>query len=214
MSFQAVAWAKKKSCNTPLTKLVLVWLCEYADEKNSCYPSEKHLADLCGVTDRSIRRSLTWLRDNGLISVQHRKGTSNRYFVSMDIDDQPPLEVKDQPLRTSTSSNNKDDNKDLNIMHADLTAFMECWKVYPRKLGKKKALMSFTRAVKNGNKEHEILEGLMIQIRMWKQEERQQQYIPHFSTWLNGESWNDCEELKKTLKEVDKKRTNINWLAG
>ena len=56
MSFKAVAWCKDQDCNIPLTKLVLVWLCEYADENNSCYPSQKHLGNLCCGTDRSVRR--------------------------------------------------------------------------------------------------------------------------------------------------------------
>ena len=63
MSIQALSWSVKKDCDNTTTKLVLILLANYADEKNSCYPSEKHLAKLAGVTDRTIRRSLKWLNE-------------------------------------------------------------------------------------------------------------------------------------------------------
>ena len=84
MSIEALGWAKKQKCNTPTTKLVLFIMANYADEQPSCYPSEKHLGKICGITDRSVRRCIVWLKDNNLISVTHRKGTSNRYYLSVD----------------------------------------------------------------------------------------------------------------------------------
>lgn len=84
MSIEALGWCKKQDCNTPSTKLVLFILSNYADEQHSCYPSEKHLAKICGISDRQVRRCLTWLELNNKLRIQHRKGTSNRYFLSVD----------------------------------------------------------------------------------------------------------------------------------
>ena len=99
MSIEALGWVKNKDCKNPTIKLVLFILANYADENFSCYPSEKHLAKICGVSDRSIRRSLTWLRDNDYIRVEHRTGTSNRYFLRVD--------TNVRTLRTRTSTNTK-----------------------------------------------------------------------------------------------------------
>ena len=105
MSIEALGWAKSKDCKNPTTKLVLFLLANYADENFSCYPSEKHLAKLCGVSDRSIRRSLTWLQYNNLIRVEHRKGTSNRYFMRVDTN------VHTLRTRVSTYTKVKQKNK-------------------------------------------------------------------------------------------------------
>jgi len=79
-----LSWSIKKEVDTPTTKLVLLLLANYADENNSCYPSEKHLAKLVGVSDRTIRRSLQYLIKKNLIASESRKGTSNRYFLRVD----------------------------------------------------------------------------------------------------------------------------------
>ena len=83
MSIEALGWVKNQTCPTPTSKLVLFVLANYADEKHSCYPSEKHLAQICQINDRSIRRNLTLLQDAGLLTIKHRLGTSNRYYLKV-----------------------------------------------------------------------------------------------------------------------------------
>ena len=36
---------------TPTKRLILILLANYCDEKNSCYPSYKHIAKLAGLKD-------------------------------------------------------------------------------------------------------------------------------------------------------------------
>lgn len=103
MSIEALGWAVRQKCNTPTSKLVLFIMANYADSEHSCYPSEKHLGKICGVTDRSVRRCITWLKDNNLVTVAHRKGTSNRYFLSVD--------TVVRRVRTLKSYNTKDIQK-------------------------------------------------------------------------------------------------------
>ena len=67
MSINALSWALKQETDTTTTKLVLLVLSNYADEDHSCYPSEKHLAKIVGVSDRTIRRSLKYLVEKQLI---------------------------------------------------------------------------------------------------------------------------------------------------
>ena len=206
MSFKAVAWCKDQDCNIPLTKLVLVWLCEYADENNSCYPSQKHLAKLCGVTDRSVRRSLKWLENNNLIRVKHVSGTSNRYFVCMDISDHTPKDAQVQPVRTPISDNKKEYKKDIS------KEFDEWWMLYPRKVSKYTAYASYVKALKDLDHELHILILLKV-AREWLDTDKK--YIPHASTWLNQKRYFDYvvkDGKKYKLKEI--KNNNLNNLAG
>lgn len=111
MSIEALNWCKSQDCPTPTAKLVLFVLSNYADERNSCYPSEKHLAKICGVSDRSVRRCLQTLSDIGLIDIQHRSGTSNRYFLSVDASVHPSMDASVRTVRTPVSAYTKDIQK-------------------------------------------------------------------------------------------------------
>lgn len=84
MSIEALTWCKNQTCPTPTSKLVLFVLSNYADEAGSCYPSEGHLAKICGVSERSIRRCIAMLADCGYVRVEARAGTSNRYYLGVD----------------------------------------------------------------------------------------------------------------------------------
>ena len=84
MSIEAITWATNQPCPNPTCKLVLFILANYADEQHSCFPSEARLAAICGITDRSVRRSLHMLQDCGLLSIKTRAGTSNRYVLGVD----------------------------------------------------------------------------------------------------------------------------------
>ena len=73
MSIQALTWCVRQNCPTPTSKLVLFVLSNYADDRNSCFPSEKHLAQICGVSSRTVRRCLAQLSYNGLITINLRR---------------------------------------------------------------------------------------------------------------------------------------------
>ena len=83
MSNAAINWCREKRCPNPTTKLVLVMLANYADERGQCYPSEKHLAEICCIAERSVRRSIANLADAGLITVRRRKGLTNLYQLAI-----------------------------------------------------------------------------------------------------------------------------------
>ena len=111
MSIEALNWCKSQTCPTPTAKLVLFVLSNYADERASCYPSEKHLAKICGVSDRSIRRCLQSLSDSGLIEIKHRSGTSNRYFLSVDTSVHRGVDASVRTVRPRATAYTKDTQK-------------------------------------------------------------------------------------------------------
>lgn len=209
MSIQALNWALKQELETPTIKLVLFILGNYCDEHGSCYPSEGKLADICGISDRQVRRCLKSLQDRGLISSSIRMAvgggqTSNRYFLNMDTDVHPsmdthvhpPLEAHVHPPRTPASTNTKEDTKD--IYNSDFNAF---WKLYPRKVGKYQSAMSYRKATK------EIKPDKLLKITMSfaiANHQTEMRFVPHPQTWLN----------QKRYLDVDTRKTTINNLAG
>ena len=117
MSVRALNWCKYQTCLSPSSKLVLFVLANYCDELDTCYPSEGHLAEICGLSTRQIRRCVTGLKESGLITVRARKGISNLYTLNMGKDTSVPstrdtrdLSSRDtyvQKPRTPMSSNTK-----------------------------------------------------------------------------------------------------------
>lgn len=190
MSIAGLNWCIKQKTDTPTTKLVLFILSNYADENHSCYPSEKKLAELVGVSDRQIRRCITSLVNDGLISIETRKGTSNRYYLGMDTDV--------QTLRTPTSSNTKEDTKDK--YNDD---FLKFWETYPRKINKYAALQSFKRAIKNDD-----LQTIMNAVAIFAKNNQatEERFIPHAQTWLNQKRYLDLKEKTKKI--------SLNNIAG
>lgn len=69
-------------------------------------------------------------------------------------------------------------------LHDDFERF---WNQYPRKVGKAKAQTSWGRL--NTADRADALAALPSHVRSWK--DKDEQYIPHPTTWLNGRRWED-----------------------
>lgn len=67
--------------------------------------------------------------------------------------------------------------------------FDEWWSLYPRKVGKPKALGAWKAATKRTDPDV-ILAGLGAWLSFWKAK-NEPEFVPHPTTWLNGERWND-----------------------
>jgi len=189
MSIQALSWSIKQNCDTPTTKLVLVLLSNYCDENSSCYPSEKHLGRLVGVSDRTIRRSLKWLSDNSFITIQAREGTSNRYYVSVDTDV--------HPVRTPTTFNTKEDTKDKYSVE-----FEKFWKIYPRNINKYATMQKFRIVIKGYNFD-KLLKATMIFAQQCKNNNTEEKFIPHGATWLSQKRYIDFENYKLKVNSLN-----------
>ena len=195
MSIQALSWSIKQQTSNPTTKLVLILLANYCDEKHSCYPSEKHLANLVGVSDRTIRRCLKELVDKKLISIQAREGTSNRYFVRVD--------TSVQTVRTPTTNNTKDKTKDK---YTD--DFEKFWNLYPRKVNKYATLQKFKVVLKNYDLD-KLLKATFNFAQQTKIDKTEEKFIPHATTWLSQKRYKDFEGSIKITK-----MKSANQIAG
>ena len=76
-------------------------------------------------------------------------------------------------------------------MQADFDAF---WSAYPRKVGKGAARKSFVKAMGKGVTLQTLLDAIEQQKRCKQWNKDGAEYIPHPSTWLNQERWEDVIE--------------------
>src|SRR5690606_32930135 len=113
MSIQALDWAfKQNGFSVPATKLVLIALANYADERNTCYPSQAKLASICSLGRRSIITHLQRLRDEGFITWHRTRGsdgraTTNTYELIIDRKN-PAFVDPDMPDFGAGSGNEND----------------------------------------------------------------------------------------------------------
>lgn len=69
-------------------KMVLLALCDHANDEGVCYPSQEGLAAKCSMSKRAVVTHLRWLEEHGLLRRERRQKTnvrqSNLYHVCLD----------------------------------------------------------------------------------------------------------------------------------
>lgn len=73
MSFQAMALAVRVKGLTTSEKLTLLMLANYADERLTCFPSQRTLSEDTGLSDKWLRQVLSSLESRGIIVRQERR---------------------------------------------------------------------------------------------------------------------------------------------
>lgn len=201
MSFEALAWGVKQNTNSSISKLVLLMICNYANEKGEAYPSQEHLAKLCQCSRISVTRHIKELQKSNYISIRKEKNGAygfNLYILNMGYvsESNKPL-VSERYLTGITEIQN---TQDIQIT----SKFENWWSVVPRKIGKKKAKSIYERLVKSKEvTEDELISGMKRYAESVKHTE--DKFVAHASSWLNAGRWTDTIEVKVK---------NKNWLAG
>jgi len=158
------------------------------------------------ASQQQIQRALKRLEDDGVLHVgsynsnpyDHTKWYSVAIIDSSNLINQ---EVKvDQPSNTyiNTVVNNKESSNPF---------FEEFWKAYPRKTNKGFARKVFEKLKVDDAMLTKMIQAIYVQNKnVWK--DKDQQYIPHPSTWLNGERWDD-EVVVKPMSASDREKARI-----
>lgn len=75
--------------------------------------------------------------------------------------------------------------------------FEECWKIYPKKQGKAKALKSYMKfAEKEPDLKEKVISGIRNYIEEIRRENKAYKFIKNGDTYFNNESWNDEYDVK------------------
>lgn len=186
--------------------LVMLALADFADDRGRCWPSIATIARRARMTPRSAQRILRKLEADGSVQINTGSARSgcNQYTITPDTVSPrhsvtpdagvtptpdagviPPL----TPVSPEPSLNHQLEPSEDILSKRD--GFLEFWTRYPRRIGKAAARKAYVKALKVGTHD-DIMFGLSQQ--MPSLASREQQYIPHPSTWLNQERWNDDPE--------------------
>ena len=204
-------WASEQKAGNSTNKCILWILANYADQDFTCFPSIKKIANMAECSESTARRSLHDLRKKSLIEIRERyqaygdknRQTSNAYILKVDCQNEthPPFKLTPDPLSKSSGDITNHNNQSIYTI-----AFDEFWSVYPRRpnSSKKDAFAKFKKALTKIT----ALELIQITELFAKtMVNKDPQYIPHASTWLNQERYMD-------LRDAPKIKTNRNRIAG
>ena len=210
MSHYMTALAMKQQGLKPATKIVLYWLADHHNgETGKCFPSINRISELSEMSRRSVESHLETIEKLGLIKrVNQFRETggksANSYILELtgtyeNISDAQNLRMvceksahgDTQNLRmnnlVSNNLGNKTNKSSSNDDGIDYY-FDQLWEEYPRKVGKAQAKKAFKTASKKINF-YDLLPKYMAYVLTLQGKE--EQFIPHLATWLNGERWND-----------------------
>ena len=189
MSYKALSWALQQKGLKPITKIILISLADRHNPDYGCFPSIRKISEDTEVCVKSVYNHLLILEEKGLIKRTGRirdngQQTSNEYLligvqeVHGDYVNRTPRRVQD--LHT---------NNLVNINHVNKpNMFNDAWAAYPRKVGKGHAEKAWAKAIKKID-ERELCKLLSQYIDSLVGKDSK--FIPHLSTWLNGERWHD-----------------------
>lgn len=109
-----------------------------------------------------------------------------------------------KPFATNKEHTNKEHNKEHIKKDTKKEWFDTFWELYPRKVNKAKAKTSFNNKVTNEETFNLITKDLEKRegFEQWTKDNGK--FIPHPTTYLNGDRWLDEYEAKEKRKEIGK----------
>lgn len=177
---------------TALEKVILTEIDSLDNGERGCYASNRHIADFCQCSETKVSKSISKLIEYGYIYVQHFDGRQRELKSRLTNFEMQPCK-KDKAdfkkVQQSNTSNNTSNNTDIN--NNILTEFEELWKLYPRKIGKPKALKAYKKARKAGTSYETIEAGIKAYNKQIERLKTENKFIKHGSTWFMNECWND-----------------------
>jgi len=211
MSYKALSWALQQKGLKPITKIILISLADRHNPDYGCFPSIRKISEDTEVCVKSVYNHLLKLEEIGLIKRTGRvrdngQQTSNEYLL-IGVQDLHGDYVNRTPQRVHKIHT----NNHVSINHVSKpNMFNDAWLAYPRKIGKGNAEKAWDKAIKKID-ERELCKLLSQYIDSLSG--RDQKFIPHLSTWLNGERWHDDIEAPQANGIDHMFRDMVNDLA-
>jgi len=212
MSAKATSYVWENSPYGGIAKLVHLALADIAndDHKNKLWVAQTRVAIKCGIDRKTVNRHFNQMIEDGFLELskvgaQHEP---NVYLFLMPDPGVPqwdtckdsdvpesPSGVPQCPSGVPQSPTNSIELK--RTQEETLAHFAQFWLRYPKKVDKPKALIRYQIATKKVSAA-EILAGLDKWVEVWKNDGTERKFIPHPTTWLNGERWADSPEASNT----------------
>jgi hypothetical protein len=175
--------------NNPNAKYILIVLARYTDLNGECFPSIPTLVKTTGLSRSTVIRAINWCIDNDYLTRRSgRTGVASVYrFKHLMEDDMKDTRVTQTP---QVISNVIDISSNSNTTWGvtQTLPFDAFWSVYPRKVAKGHARKAFAKACKLADPSEIVGAAGKFAYAM---QDTEKQYVPHPTTWLNGERWDD-----------------------
>ncbi|UIN31893.1 helix-turn-helix domain-containing protein [Microbacterium binotii] len=227
LGFNDANWAYALTGLQQMQKVVLVAVCHRTDDKtHETFVGQQTIATMIGASVSTVMRALNVLEQAGVIERRRRNGaggyrTSDLIIVNRAYtpespegaaptrqnsyqDDSTNLTVTaPRPTRHSDGAeeiNQRDQSKDQSVSCAD--AFDRAWKQWPKKVNRKAAFVAFTRAARSRSVSE--LEADVTRFgTAYARTATDAQYVPHLSSWLDGERWTDDIPASRLTRRLD-----------
>lgn len=157
---------------------------------NLVYPSREKISERCGIRPTTISLITTELSELGWLKKTGKGGFSKATRYKLTVPKSSTVLKTCTVPKTSTrkgvpkTSTRKEHKKE----HKNNVRFDEFWSLYPRKLNKKKAKSAFNNLTKA--KQDLAIEDIKTRFN----DINEVRFIPHATTYINGERWEDESE--------------------
>ena len=194
-------------------KFVLVMLANHCnDHTRQCNPSQKLLAEECSMGLSTLKRHIASLEEAGYVETvnvfKDNVQKPNQYLLKFDTSPNratPPSKSGYSPS-PDWATEPEVKTRIEPVVQKD-PFFVEFWKAYPRKTNKEFAEKVFAKLKVDDALLTKMIQAIYAQNKsVWK--DKEQQYIPHPSTWLNGKRWED-EIVAKPMSASDREKARI-----
>jgi hypothetical protein len=194
-------------------KFVLVMLANHCnDHTRQCNPSQKLLAEECSMGLSTLKRHIASLEEAGYVETvnvfKDNVQKPNQYLLKFDTSPNratPPSKSGYSPSPDWATEPEVKTRIEPVVQKDPL--FVEFWKAYPRKTNKDFAEKVFAKLKVDEALLTKMITAIYVQNKsVWK--DKEQQYIPHPSTWLNGKRWED-EIVAKPMSASDREKARI-----
>ena len=135
-----------------------------------------------------------------------KQGIENLPLEILPIENQGQLNTN-QSITNELNTDELNNNNNLSLEEE----FELLWKLYPRKIGKDKALQYYIKARKSTKKPttfEQVEQGILNYCAEIKAKKTETQYIKHGSTWFNNKAWNDEYDIAPVEQQKTEEKPN------
>jgi Winged helix-turn-helix DNA-binding len=186
------------------------WIASHRDDYREAYVTRNEIARRTHISVGKVTLAVRRLTQLGILSVETLAGGRGhpRWVITIDFDvwapaQRSPGDLKGHEVTSRGHDVTFEGGSHLSIQeeqgeeHSERRAlvivaddFDSFWGAYPRKVGKAAARKAWDGALKRASVD-EVLMGASRVITLWQKYGYEQQFIPHASTWLNRDGWED-----------------------
>jgi hypothetical protein len=173
------------------------------------YKSSKEIEEETALTEKQQRLARKKLIEKGWIEAKKLMANGSftwhyKPLISLTIETKRPTgerpkRIGERPVRTvQKASSITEITTEITTERNTNDHFSVFWEEYPRKIGKGQARKAFAAALRKTD-----IDTILTALRKHKKHWHEPKFIPHPSTWLNGERWEDELEEKKKRSSAD-----------